>query len=59
MILRMTILTGLIALFGLSFSLLAQNAGQRAGSVFASESGDSCGYEQGIVCPVQIERITY
>ena len=59
MILRMAMLTALIALFGLSFSFVTNGGTKRAGSVFASETGESCSYEQGVVCPVQVDRKVY
>lgn len=58
MMTRLTIITALIALFGVSFSFLAQNAVKRPGSAFASVAGSDCGYRIGIVCPIERDPVT-
>jgi len=54
MMTRLTIVTTLIALFGLGMSYLAQQSPSASGSAVASAAGGSCDYTRGIVC--QIER---
>jgi len=54
----MTRLTIITALFGVSFSFLAQNSVNRPGSAFASVAGSDCGYRIGIVCPLERDPTT-
>ncbi|MBO0904690.1 hypothetical protein [Jiella sonneratiae] len=51
---RLTILTIVIALFGLGMSYLAQRGGSHAkgGNFVASLSGGSCDYTSGTVCRI-------
>ncbi|MEX6505588.1 hypothetical protein [Jiella sp. M17.18] len=54
MMTRLTIVTTLIALFGVGMSYLAQKAPMESGSTVASAGGGNCDYTAGLVC--QIER---
>ena len=56
MLMRLTILTTLIALFGLSFSAIVSARGVALGRAAATPSATGC-FSQGIVCPASEARL--
>lgn len=56
MAMRLTILTALIALFGLSFSAIVSARGGAFGHAGATPSGAGC-FGQGFVCPASEGRL--